>query len=63
MGDVGPFQKGWFRLRSAWSRNDNKPREEWAPGGDLKETVMMGLLVIVVAVLTGLTAYAFLRAF
>jgi hypothetical protein len=44
-------------------RNDGKPREEWAPGVDLKEAVLIGLLVVVVAVMVGLTAYAFLRPF
>lgn len=56
------MRKGWDRLLSAWTRNEGKPREEWAPGVDLKEAVLTGLLVIVVAVLMGLTAYAFLRA-
>ena len=60
MGDAGPFQKGWFRLRSAWSRNDNKPREEWAAGIDLKEAVLIGLLVVVEIVLVAITVYAFL---
>ena len=37
------------RLRSAWSRNDGKPKEHWAPGLDLKELVFTVALVIVVA--------------
>jgi hypothetical protein len=63
MGGLSPLRKGWERLLSAWTRNDGKPREEWAPGVDLKEAVLIGLLVVVVAVMVGLTAYAFLRPF
>ena len=48
-------------MRSAWVRNDGKPREEWAPGVDLKEAVLVGLLVVAVIGVVGLTAYAFLR--
>ena len=44
-----PLNRGWDRLRSAWSRNDGKPREDWAPGIDLKELVLVGALVVVVA--------------
>jgi hypothetical protein len=44
-------------------RNDGKPREEWSPGVDLTEAVLIGLLVVVVIALTGLTAYALLRPF
>jgi flagellar basal body-associated protein FliL len=44
-------------------RNDGKPREEWAPGVDLKEAVLIGLLVVVVMALVGLMAYALLRPF
>lgn len=43
-----PSNGGWERLRSAWSRNDGKPREQWAPGVDLKELVLTGALVVVV---------------
>ncbi len=51
MGGSQPEQ-GWLnRLRSAWSRNDGKPREEWAPGVDLKEAVLIGLLVVSVLAL------------
>jgi hypothetical protein len=49
MDGLGPLQRGWSRLLSAWTRNDGKPREEWAPGVDLKEAVLIGLLVAVVA--------------
>ena len=63
IGGLGPLHRGWSRLLSAWVRNDGKPREEWAPGVDLKEAVLIGLLVVVVAVMVGLTAYAFLRPF
>jgi hypothetical protein len=62
-GDLGPLQRGWSRFLSAWVRNDGKPREEWAPGVDLKEAVLIGLLVVVVMALVGLTAYALLRPF
>ena len=63
MGGLGPLSQGWSRLRSAWTRNDGKPKEEWAPGLDLKEAMLMGLLVVVVMALVGLVAYAFLRPF
>lgn len=61
MGDSRPLWNRWERLLSAWTNNDGKPKEEWAPGVDLKEAVLIGLLVIVVAVLIGLSAYAFVR--
>jgi hypothetical protein len=54
MGVFGRLSQGWSRLLSAWKRNDGKPREEWATGVDLKEAVLIGLLVVVVAVLSGL---------
>lgn len=63
MGGLGPLQRGWSRLLSAWTRNDGKPREEWAPGVDLKEAVLTGLLIGVVVIMTGLVAYSFLRPF
>jgi hypothetical protein len=63
MGGSRPLRKGWERLLSAWTRNDGKPKEEWAPGVDLKEAALIGLLVVVVIALTGLTAYALLRPF
>jgi hypothetical protein len=44
-----PLNRGWERLRSAWSRNDGKPRDEWEPGIDLKELLLIGALVVVVA--------------
>lgn len=49
MGVFGPLGQGWSRLRSAWTKNDGKPKEQWAPGVDLKEAVLIGLLVLVVA--------------
>lgn len=61
MGGLGPLNQGWSRLRSAWTRNEGKPKEEWAQGVDLKEAVLIGLLVVVVIALVGLTAYTFLR--
>jgi hypothetical protein len=61
MGGSRPLWKGWERLLSAWTRNDGKPKEEWAPGVDLKEAVLIGLLVVVVIALVGLVAYAYLR--
>jgi hypothetical protein len=63
MGGLGPLHRCWSRLLSASGRNDGKPREEWAPGVDLKEAVIIGLLVVVVIALVGLTACAFLRPF
>ena len=61
MGGARPLWKWWERLLSAWTRNDGKPKEEWAPGVDLKEAVLIGLLVIVVAAMAGLVGYAILR--
>ena len=58
MGGSRPLRKEWERVLSAWTRNDGRPREEWAPGVDLKEAVLIGLLVIVVAALTGLMIVA-----
>lgn len=49
MSALRPLLSGWDRLRSAWSRNDGKPRDDWAPGIDLKELVLIGALVVVVA--------------
>lgn len=63
MGGSRPLRKGWERLLSAWTRNDGKPREEWAPGVDLKEAVLTGLLVIVVTAMFGIVAVTFLRPF
>ena len=57
-GGSRPLRKGWERLLSTWTRTDGKPREEWAPGIDLKEAVLIGLLVVVVAALTGLMIVA-----
>ena len=34
------------RLRHEWTKNDGKPWEEWAPGRDLKETVLIALIAI-----------------
>lgn len=28
------------RLRAEWTKNDGKPIEEWAPGSDLKDTLL-----------------------
>jgi hypothetical protein len=61
MGGLSPLRKGWERLLSAWTRNDGKPREEWAPGVDRKEAVLIGLLVVVVAVMVGLAAQGLIR--
>ncbi len=56
MGGFPPLRRGWERLISAWTRNDGKPREDWAPGGDLKEVVLIGLLLVVVMALVGVVA-------
>ena len=60
MGGSRPLRTGWERLLSAWTRNDGKPKEEWAPGVDLKEAVLIGLLLVVVVALVAITVYAFL---
>lgn len=40
-------KKDWFaRLRHEWTKNDGKPKEAWAPGRDLKETVAIGALTV-----------------
>lgn len=49
MDATRPLNSGWARLRSAWSRNDGKAKEDWEPGLDLKELVLTLALVIVVA--------------
>lgn len=49
MNTLRPQKSGWARLRSAWSRNDGRAKEDWAPGLDLKELVLTVALVIVVA--------------
>ncbi len=61
MGGLPPLSRGWSRLRSAWTRNDGKPKKAWAPGVDLKEAVLIGLLVIVVTAMFGIVAASFLR--
>ena len=33
-------------LRHEWTKNDGKPWEEWSPGRDLKEMVLIGALAI-----------------
>lgn len=59
MRKPGPYSQGWNRFRSAWSRNDGKPREDWEPGVDLKESVLIGaLVVVVVAMAIGVLSYA-----
>ena len=60
MGVLRPLNSGWERLRSAWSRNDGKPREDWVPGVDLKELVLIGALVVAVAAMAvGIVALVF----
>ena len=60
MSALRPLHSGWARLRSAWSRNDGKPKEKWAAGLDLKELVLTVALVVVVAAMTvGVTALIF----
>ena len=49
MAALRSLNSGWDRLRSAWSRNNGKAKEDWAPGLDLKELVFTVALVIVVA--------------
>ncbi len=61
MGGFPPLDREWSRLLSAWGRNDGKPREEWAPGVDLKEAVFIGLLVAVVAAMVGLVVQRLIR--
>ncbi len=56
MGGSRPLRKGWERLLSAGTSNDGKPKEEWAPGVDLKEAVLIGLLVVLVIALVGVVA-------
>lgn len=47
----------WLRrLKHEWTKNDGKPREEWAPGRDLKEVVAIGLLSVLLIAQAILTA-------
>lgn len=39
------------RLRHEWAKNDGKPQEDWAPGRDLKETMLIVALVICTALM------------
>lgn len=60
MSVLPPLNSGLRRLRSAWSKNDGKPREDWAPGLDLKELVLTGALVVVVSTMAaGMVALVF----
>lgn len=36
----------WSRFRHEWTKNDGKPWEEWAPGRDLKEAVLIAVIAI-----------------
>lgn len=36
----------WGRLRHEWTKNDGKPWEEWTPGHDLKDTVLIAICVV-----------------
>lgn len=38
-------------LRHEWTKNNGKAREDWAPGHDLKETVLIVMLVICTALM------------
>jgi hypothetical protein len=61
MSGLTPLRKGWERVLSAWTRNDGKPKEEWAPGVDLKEAVLIGLLIVVVTVMIDLVVPGLIR--
>ena len=51
----------WLRrLRSEWIKNDGKPREEWAPGLDLKEMAALGCLALLLVVQAVATVLMFL---
>lgn len=39
------------RLRHEWTKNDGKPWEEWVPGRDLREIVLIVVLVICTALM------------
>lgn len=51
----------WARLYREWTKNDGKPWEEWAPGRDLKETVVIVVVAILTVVQIGAGVWAFWR--
>ena len=58
MSPLRSVQRGWRRLREAWTKNDGKPKEEWAPGLDLKEAVLIAALTGVTAIMLCMVAYS-----
>jgi hypothetical protein len=58
MNPFRPAQRGWRRFHDAWTKNDGKPKERWASGRDLKESVMAGALIVVTAITIGILAYS-----
>lgn len=40
-----PGKSWWSRLRHEWTKNDGKPWEEWEPGPDLKDRVLVSMAV------------------
>lgn len=51
--DVSDPRPWWARLRDAWMKNDGQPREGWRSGVDLKEFVLVGVLVVLILVQLG----------
>lgn len=53
----------WLRrLWIEWTKNDGKPIEEWAPGPDLKDTVLRAVAIVFCALQIGLILWGLWRA-
>lgn len=53
--------KWWSRLRREWVKNDGKPQDQWAPGRDLKTSVLTLLAIAFLVAQIGLTVWAWFR--
>ncbi|MNN95694.1 hypothetical protein D3C81_2145410 [compost metagenome] len=50
--NAGPRLLLWLvAFHREWTKNDGKPQEQWEPGLDLKETVMIVALTICTALM------------
>jgi hypothetical protein len=50
------------RLRHDWTNNDGKPWEQWEPGPDLKDRVLVALAVALHVVLIGALVWMMVRS-
>lgn len=48
-------------VRREWTKNDDKPQEEWASGVDLKGSVLTVLAIVFLAAQIALGVWAWLR--